>query len=360
MEKFTIKRFTRFITLGSIVVASVLISACSLDKTGPRANANVDELFYELKTDHRAVLMSTVAPYDKIQLTSTPYNVKGEILPVEGDFTYTSSAPERLMVSSTGEIQALAVGTNINVYVGLRMRNSYRIDTVRVTITNTVSPPELTSFSIQPAVGDSAKWAVTGGNIYSRPLRPLVLSGATPIPSSVVHYAVADRSILTVGSFTGALTGVRVGKTKIVATTTAYGIRMVDSLEYTISMPASAYVEIFNSGFSPTVDSISIGGSIIWTNWVITPVDIVFDDPTNVAEGPFPCSSCSIDEGNVEPFAADDTEDGPEPVNVSRSFPVAGTYNYRSTITGKTGVIVVVDESASPASTRMKPSRQVR
>lgn len=343
------------------------VYGCSTDKLESVSPGAPEEMYWSLELNHRAGVMSTVAPYDKLQLEVFPLAARGDTLPVEGVVTYTSSAPDKVRVTEGGLVEALATASGVNIIARLSMNNTMHADTLRLNVTALADPMELASFSIQPVAPDSAVWVVAGGNVYSRPLRALALDdNDTNIPSVIVRYTARDRSVLTVVPFTGALTGVSVGQSMIVASTTVYGVKMVDSVLFTIKMPSSAYVTINGpvrgppGGFSPTVDSIGVGGSIIWTSFVVSPVDIVFDDPTNVMAGPFPCYDCSVDEGNIEPFSAiwESEEDNEySEISVSRSFPVAGTYHYRSLITGKTGTIVVVDPGAVPAANRITQKR---
>jgi hypothetical protein len=155
---------------------------------------------------------------------------------------------------------------------------------------------------------------------------------------------------------------VSIGPVSFVATTTAYGVTLADTLPYTIGYPGNVELEIsfprhgFKMGsFLPDRISIGVGGVIAWRNSTGGEfVDITFDDPTNVGAVP-EYDACAIgapcDAGDVPAFGYPeiivDFDDFLRNWTRARRFNAPGTYHYRSTLMGTEGTIVVVDESGS-------------
>ncbi len=344
-----------------LVAAMLLSGACASDNTAPTPPGSVEDLFWSLDVNHPAVLMSTAAPYDTISLQVTPLNVRGQALPLEGVVTFVSAAPEKVQVTEDGKIKALATATGVEVTATLSMRNSKRVVKTRVTVTNVAAPPTLTTFSIQPLAPDSAKTAVSFPWTPSKAVKVRLLDqNENPIASTNIQWTSSNTTIADVQPMNGSVTGRSLGQVTIIARTTVYGVAKVDSLRFTVGMPVTGSIRIDGPpyAFFPKVDTIAMGGAVIWTNYTGDSVDVVFEDPSNVKADFIFCGCGEQEDGNIGPFAAYvPEEDPPEETYVSRSFPVPGVYNYRSTITGQTGQIVVVREAPVVAASRLIPKR---
>lgn len=86
-----------------------------------------------------------------------------------------------------------------------------------------------------------------------------------------------------------------------------------------------------------TLDTLrlSAGGMVMFANESTTlDIDVVFDDPSKVAEAPFFPSGA----GNIPRFHAGEGGVGSF---VARAFFVPGTYNYHSTLFDTHGTIIV-------------------
>lgn len=338
-----------------LAAAAFVVCGCSGDAAvAPPPVTDVSQTYWALTLDHHAVTISTVAPYDTIRLTATPRNAAGEPLSGLPAPTFTSTDLERVQVDADGLVHARKVGSLVKVVASLAQGNLVHADTVVITVTNTASPPVLAALSIHPVPPDSAKLAVSTTKVVTA---RLLKADSTTIPGLAVYYTSSDPTTAKIDRTTGRITPVRPGTVTIIASATAYGITRADTLPYVIGYPVLMPVTVTTqvnasgelvAGFDPNVITIGTGGTILIVNPPTSGVmiDMTFDDPTNVAGAsqyctPFVNYGCGS--GNIAAFGGDSIATN----NIrARSFPVPGTYPFRSTIFGTTGKIVVVDEHA--------------
>lgn len=339
-------------------------------------------LYWALTIDHQAVTLSTVAPYDTLRLTATPRDADGGSLAASGTVTFRSSDEARVQVGADGLIRALKAGTNVKVIAELTAGNVRHADTVTVNVTTVAAPPTLASLSIHPVPPDSARWPADFAGVGSDGLEglpPVVLQLALPVifgktltirAMDTSGHAISGLAVQitssdeTVAAYTSNLFGGpavrprRPGTTAFIATATAYGVTRTDTLPFTITMPGLAVLILQSPaatpggtasvGVDPAEVTINRDGVAVWLNATGRPVDLVFDDSTDVAESPWQCGDDDPGgAGNVAAFG-DATGNTASAANCRmRRFPVAGVYTYRSTTTGAAGRIVVTDGGQS-------------
>lgn len=342
----------------SVVAMIVVVGSCKVDAVAPVPSTDISQLFWTLELNHRAVNLSTVAPYDTIRLVATPRNAAGEPLTGFPPPSFKSSDLDRVQVDSDGVVHAIRAGTKLTVVATLSVGNLTHTATAVVNVRSLATPPVLDSLSIQPLPGDSAKWAFSTAFAGNKTLaaRATDVDG-NPITGLAVYYASSDPTTATIDSTTGLITPVRMGRVTFYASTTAYGVTKADSLPFRIGLPLNGGPQITRQWdsagnaryvFDTPVWTLGVGAIVGWLNRTGIPTDITFDDPTHIVQVDLLCAAFAFfcGEGNIEPF-------GPPPGDPNfwvysrfRYFPTPGTYTYRSTTFNVTGKIVIVDESA--------------
>lgn len=326
-------------------------AACSPEPYSPAPVADPTRIYWSIGLNHRAVTMSTVAPYDTIQLVATPLTIDGQ--PVKGlpAPTFTSLDLQHIQVGANGLVRALGSGTGFPVVASLSIGNDTHADTAIINVTDTTPAPVMQTLSIQPPPGDSAKVSADGFTF----IVPAAYDAAgDSIPNIIAYFATSDSTIATATG--GELAPVRPGKVTVYATATVYGVTKSDSVAYTIGYPLLVQINIVplpNAAgkivgmFEPSHQQVGPGGVVFFGNANAPATDVTFDNPANVDQWdaecnvvplPAPCGS-----GNIPAFAGQaDSNTGPT-VRV-RQFPVPGTYNFHSTISGSTGSIQVMKQ----------------
>jgi hypothetical protein len=340
------------------------------------------QLFAALTLDHPAINLSTVAPYDTFRLTATPRNAVGEALRNMPAVTYRSSDTTRVWVSPDGLLQARRAASGVRIVAELLGPNNIRhVDTAWVNVTANPAPPQLTTFSIKPASSEEANWPmnVVGGSGYwtgtfnriyapfifgsvgieigpKLPLRVLDGSGRS-ISGLTIEYQSLDPQITTVDRRTGELMTFGPGVARVVARTVAYGTVKADTAAFNVTLPVVHSIVVGDANGSdvmePTEVRVRRGGYVLWANLVEgKTVEIVFDTPESVLDVPELCavfgdSLCGV--GNIRIPGLDPTavETNPFGMLRVRRFPVPGVYEFRNTLTGSKGRVVVVDDGAS-------------
>lgn len=348
------------------VVVLIVATGCAGDApVSPPASSDASTLYWALTLDHRAVTLSTTAPYDTIQLTATPRLVSGAPMSGAGAPTYTSLDLTRAEVSADGLVHALGLGDQIGVVASLTQGNLTHADTVFINITDPPTAP-LATFSIHPQPGDSAKRALSMGGVIS----PIATDAdGNPLADLSVDFESLDPTTAMIDRVSGQLSPVRPGRVTFVATLTAYGVTKADTLPYTIGynliFDMQTAPQITSSGqtvwgFVPNTITAGTGAEVLFINLAGPPIDVTFDDPTNVAD---PASGVELiplcatltptypdacGSGNIPAFArAAGDSTGNSAVRL-RSFPVPGTYTWHSTMFGTTGKIVVLNDNTTP------------
>jgi hypothetical protein len=234
-------------------------------------------------------------------------------------------------------------------------------DTVLVQVTQAPLTTSLAAVSIQPPSGDSAKAVVVAANVIGN--KTLIayattVSGDT-VANPLVYYTSSDPTIATIDRTKGVIHGNVPGHVTFYATTTMYGVTRLDSLPYVIGYPIDGIISAAARtpvgsveqilAFSPPEITVGVGAIVAWSNQVAQPIDVVFDNSTEVQPASYEFFGLTTipasGGGNIASFQGD-TTGGVVAKLISqiraRSFPVAGTYHFHSELYHTTGTIVVL------------------
>lgn len=353
----------RFLVLRMLPLALGLLAlgllACGSDVAAPTPSRDASQLYWSLTLNHRAITLSTTAPHDTITLVATPRNGRGE--PLEGlpAPTFSTTDLDWVSVSPEGVVRARARRNRVRVIARLHANNDTHADTAFINIVNNASPPVLASLSAQPVPPDSAKFAVGGGfngEFLKLPVRALSELGTT-ISGLSVHFASSDTTIAKINRETGTVETRLPGTVEFYAAATAFGVTRTDTVPFRIGYPLvrQVYLEaqrrngipVAAFGEAPVV--VAVGGGVVWVNQTGMKTDVTFDDPSHAVEHPAMCAQGLCGSGNIEPFGAPEDESDFMELFRFRAFNAPGTYTYRSTMHGTTGIVIVVDESGAAA-----------
>jgi len=337
-----------------VVLAGLGMAACGGDPavTPPPQN-NPETMFWQLTLNVRAATMSTAAPYDTLQLVATPRTASGTPITDLARPTFTSLDIDRAQVDTNGLVHVIGTGDQVLIVASLEDHNLMHADTLVLNITNETSPPTMASFTIHPAPGDSAK---VGSTSTATVTARAYAADSTPIQDVSTYFSVSDPTTATIDRSAGIVTPVRPGHVTVYASTRTYGVTKVDTLPYTIGQPVLAFIiitpQVQSNGqtiplLTPDSAVLGPGAQVVFFNQLGSPMDITFDDPTNVASDFFFCLIAPADcgSGNIAPWAYDPNDQSGYSAWRVRDFPVPGTYRFHSALFGTTGIIVIADES---------------
>jgi Bacterial Ig-like domain (group 2) len=305
--------------LGGLVGLAV---GCGSDLVAPKPAPDPSRLYWALTLDHRAVTLSTAAPYDTIQLTATPRSALGTALPESASVVFASTNPVYVQVSPTGLVRALSSGDGTVVTATVTAGGVTHADTAVINVTASAPPPVLGRFSIHPIPPDSAKRGATLFP-YPWPVDAADTNG-NPIPDLATACTSSDPTVVRVLPQCGLIFAERPGHAVIIASATAYGVTKADTLDFTVGEWLIAAVFISQGAGSLPDATIATGGNVFWINQTTQPIDITFDDSTHVPGG----NIVGLDPGSFD----------------LRAFPVPGRFTYHSAAAQASGAIVVVDE----------------
>jgi hypothetical protein len=215
-----------------------------------------------LRLDHPAITMSTVPPYDILQLTAMPRNAFGDVMTGLPAPTYRSTDTTKVLVTANGLLRAVGQASQIQVIAELVHGPVRHADTAIINVDALADPPELGSISINPFLQDSFVWPMPslrdsnastdyfqigqliGENfVFNRALEARVVDvDQMTIPGVPIEYTSLDRAIATirrrvVGSEGASMQLIRPGQARMVARTTAYGITATDTVVITVTLP---------------------------------------------------------------------------------------------------------------------------
>jgi len=328
------------------------------------------KLYGSLTLNHRAINLSTAAPYDTIRLTATPRNLRGE--PLEGlpAPTFRSSDTVAVWVTPDGLVQARAATGGAQVIAEVVTGDNVRhADTAYVKVTSNPTPPKLASFSIAPESPEDSVWFMTSSTmnwayvaygllqaagISFEPILPLraLDSDGNPVLGLEVDYVSLAPANISLDRRSGTVQSVfgPPGKVTLIARTTAYGVAKADTTTVTVVAPMfHGFVLLEDEeGFriEPTEVTLRAGGYVSWFNVSTTgtAVGITFDDPTDVeiaadlctAFGGFMPAFC--EDGDIAPFF----DEIPSLSVRYRQFLEPGIYEFKTTVSGLKGRIRVI------------------
>lgn len=269
--------------------------------------------FWSLTASDRAVAL---AVGETLQVSATPRYSSGAAIPNLPAPTFTSQDPGTVSVDANGVIHAINVTGGVQVVAALQAQGMTHTDTITVAVTATATP--IATFSIHPVPPASAVVA-TGSPLFVNPtIRDADGNDLFGIP---VNIQTTDSS--RISAMFGLLFARGIGPVGVIATANAYGVRLRDSVEYTITYSTfgSVTIDSATSTFAPSGVKIAAGGSVTWYNASLTPASVTFDDPTHV------------DGGNIDSIAPGES--------VSRTFSTAGTFTYHGSTSALSGKVLV-------------------
>jgi hypothetical protein len=356
-----------------------VLLACGSDTSGPTSPT---QTYWALRLNYHAVNMATIAPYDTLQLHAIAYTPDGEVLPDSGVTTYQVK-DSSVSVSPTGFITAnfrTKDGKPTWVIASRQYQNVTLADTVLIQITDTIPQHAITTFSMQPPLGDSAKRAIgTADNQLQWGAEITDDAGTTICDHTkcklLVNYTSSNPAISEIlestknGTIGGHMTLHHAGHVTFVASTWAYGVARRDSIVFTVGYRTAVDVPIgFNASDNVVYCSTgfvcggnhSFGTMVLTTGgvasfWCYTytflgvqygckqPVDIVFDHPDLVDTASTALvASPPTGSGNIAAFQSSTSL--ADAVR-SRRFTQPGVYHFYSTaFPSDTGTIRVIED----------------
>lgn len=359
------------------LLAVLGLSACAGDKSLAPPPRDSALSYWSLRIDHSAIQMSVVPPYDTVQLSAIPFTLDGDPwITSEASDSVLVASPTRwystdsatIRVSSTGLVSAIGTtdGRRIYVVATRQINRKTHVDSALVQVDNLALPPTIKSFSVRPQ--DSLKRATLSAVNF-----PVVINdqGGQPVYGLPVRFRISNPRIMMLfdpWSPFAFLHSQNTGKVFISASTWAYGVAKSDSFTLEVGSPI---MTIFNPQpawrIEPTgamtlvlkYSPVNVGpGAIVGFNnktgrtqyevdteggqlRLGEPVDIIFDDPTDVLE---PLEAyLSTGPGNILGIPGDTTIDEYSRMRYRR-FPKPGTYKYTVKPMGLRGSIIVHDK----------------
>jgi hypothetical protein len=342
--------------LSALALAGLLSCGDSIVPTQPIEDPA--QVFWAITLDQHAVTLAMTPPFDTLALVATARNPSGTPLDGLGPVTFTSTDLTKVRVGPDGVLQAVAPGTRIRVIAKLQAQGVTNFDTVVVDVTPTAPASPVASLSIQPIPPDSAK---LGNNAFGKLIEPRVTDAdGNPFSGLLVDVVsldptmgfISDRRIGTLGA-QGQL-----GHARIVASATAYGVRVADTVTYRFGLPVAAVIEIHTGDmegvptattFVPAGVRVGVGATVLWWFAPDHPTDVTFDEPAFAEEDPVGLNGIGALTGSGDiPTSTGCTFANPDALFFecfrARKFTVPGVYRYRSVVTGVEGQVIVEAE----------------
>ncbi len=340
-----------------LAALTVALSACGdSDVSSPPPAVAIDSVYWSMTLNHHAVRMSMTAPYDTLTLRAVARNLRGEPIPTDATPVFTSSSPDQLHVDENGVLHARSSGAQILVTGALSFNGLTHRDSLYVDVVNETNPKVLSTFSIQIAPPDSAKIARDAFDIFHPRTVPVVALDADgqPMPVTLAFFS-SDTMSIMVNRFTGVLKRnyfvTPSGTVYITASTTSFGIRKTDVLEYRVGLPIEprfkvVYQETLGGrvvAFEPAKVIAGVGANVGWANMDGIPdVTIEFEDPDQAFVPRAPCFAPDCGSGNiVTPIPPSFFISFPPAL---RSFRAPGIYKFHSPTYGIHGQITILAE----------------
>jgi hypothetical protein len=251
--------------------------------------------------------MSVVAPYDTITLAATLLNGLNQPVGAPTQVRYVPVGDTSMRISPTGvlTVRRITSSQGAKVVASVTVGGVTLADTATVVVDSTVTPIPLTSYHLRPTNGHPSIWSRYENPDIPNPLLEVTAAGPTgdvvaALTSSNATVAAFNTNEPSYGTVTYAMTPtplvpVQEGVVTVTATTTWYGVTVRDSLVVTVIGPLSASILIFDQTprgsvtpiprFDPGTLTVAAGAVVGWSNNMSAgqpPVDIIFDDPSNV------------------------------------------------------------------------------
>ncbi len=342
-----------------VVVVLLLHLGCGDQIATPRMEKPT-QLPWSILLNHRAVTLSTVAPYDTIKLTGALLNPFGSDLAAFPAVTFHTIDKE-IEVTIDGTLTAKSAVSEARVIASATYANVTITDTVLVRVTTAISPQPLGSLVFTRVDGDTVQ-AKNGGGGWGEPTLPgspirAIDQVGNLISSPLVIYWTSDGNVVQVlNRKLSNLVAMNRGLVQLYVEGTVYGVKKRDSIPVLVRDSYFTTVNIkkrtpvgsvlSEAYFEPSEQVIGAGGVILWVNtFKDLPTDITFTDssavsPLTKVPGAFVFGGYGIvagEGGNIAEFVKTTGVAGGR----GRRFYTPGVYHYRSVRYGTTGRIVV-------------------
>lgn len=360
----------RALMLGAVGMA--LLAGCG-ELSSPEIfepETDAAKLYGSLTLDHRAINLSTVAPYDTFRIAATPRNMLGEPLAGLPEPTFHSSDTVAVWVTPDGLIQARSPAAGVavvaEVATGANMRHA---DTAYVTVVANPAPPMLETFAIEFASPEHASMPMSafGGDVVDILLMAAGIpvtqavpvsalsEGGLPVHGLEIEFRSLDPENIVIDQRTGTVDQVvgPPGEVAILARTAAYGVIREDTALVRVTGPLSQAVDIRAAGdgtlvIEPREVILRPGGYVLWWNmdesWTLS---MIFDDPSRAKVSPEMCAVLHImlvdicETGNISPHpGSNQITHGPR----VRQFFEVGDHEYEIPEVGFRGRVRVVTD----------------
>lgn len=313
---------------------------------------------WDIRLNHQAILMSTIAPYDTVRLDIIGRNAKG--IPIVHDGTVTFFTRSRnVYVDSSGVVRALQAIDEAWVIAEFVEGNIRYTDSARIRVVDTLSSSIAERLEIESAVTSHPAAVPFFFDIVlpfdTQVSSRVFLSDGTILLNPYVRYWSSNPTIATVGSYDGVFRGLMPGKSVYVyAGATVFGHTVLDSVQINITNPTFVKVgtgacrscagSIREKRFSPSLIEIGVGGSV----WFQSPADsstydIIFEDSLDLAvfSTGDPLLDMLFQEGLPELFGTGNVHTTDSLSGAIRRFMRPGRYRYKSITLNSEGEILV-------------------
>lgn len=335
---------------------ALLCVACGHDAAFAPPNAPA-QLYWQLRLSQHAVQLSTVAPYDTVQLTVATLTPSGAVFEgsdpsTEGAVRWASLDSSKVLVSNDGRISArMATDFQVGVVASRQIGNVTHADTVQVRVVGAPVTQMLTTFRARPEPPDSTRLE-TGG---SREFELVTLDGDGQPMDVMAYFSASDTSVAKFPDpwYPSVVAG-RLGETLVTATTWVYGVAKTDTFTLSVGYAMVAYpgVQTLFAGRIRQIGKnvvIGAGGEVGWTNSTAyydededeiiegQPFDVVFEHPEQALPSAHPENDSGG--GNITAIPSDPFD--PTVSRRFRRFTQPGVYRYSIPQFGYTGTVIV-------------------
>ncbi|MBX6330580.1 MAG: hypothetical protein IRY91_01900 [Gemmatimonadaceae bacterium] len=311
------RRIARVPAVRSLVAAALAAVVLGCNEAPVEASTDPNTVYWALTADVKAV---TVAMGGTQQVVATPRTIAGDALTGLPAPHFVSKDTTKVKVDENGVITGVIPSQNVLVIASLHAQGMTHADTISVNVTPTADT--VASFSVDVPPGDST---VMGAGMVKFLMVNAVDAHHIPLFNLAVWVHPLDPGMfnLVAGSFMPLVMGTGVGTGRVEFRATAYGATFADTVELTVTYPWASTVKLLEgkTAFDAPVVYVAKLGTVTWQNQSAAPIDITFDDTTNVAGGNIP---------EIAPGGS-----------ATRQFLAAGTYLYRSVAIGAAGKVIV-------------------
>lgn len=256
---------------------------------------------------------------DTQRIVATARSLVGAPLRAAPPATFRSDDPTKVQVNADGLVTAVQATDGVNIIATMTTGGVTHSDTTLVAATATRRT--LKSFKLVWNDGQPAG-RVNVGN-YRYVTYSAIDENDLTVTSLIVAYKSLDPHL--VQEYSGSFVSLAIGKTKVLVSANVFGVQWADTVELASFYPLSATTYAGETFGNLTI--IGVNGTMTWWNfsYPAAPINITFTNDVDKIPG-----------GSIASIASYELD--------SRSFPVAGTYNYVNTLTGAKGAVIVREQ----------------